>query len=81
MTREQVDNKWKSLLKRFRNVEDHNSKSGNSRMPEDVFHEDMFSIMGEKASTRPRTVAGSRIEVRLEEEDSAVMPNTPRPKL
>ena len=48
-------------------------------MPEDVFHEDMFSIVGGKASTRPRTVGGSKIEVRLEEEDSAVMPNTPRP--
>ena len=56
-----VDNKWKSLLSSFRQVEDHNGQTGNDRMPEGLFHQEIADIIGERASTRPRGVVGSGI--------------------
>ena len=33
VTGSQVDNKWKSLTKKFKSIEDHNSQTGNETMP------------------------------------------------
>lgn len=57
----QVDNRWKSLLSRFRVVEDHNNTSGNDTMAGGDYHEDMAEILGERASTKPKVVAGSGV--------------------
>ena len=45
----------------FRQVEDHNGQTGNDRMPEGLFHREIADIIGERASTRPRSVVGSGI--------------------
>lgn len=63
VTGQQVDNKWKSLLARFRSVEDHNGQSGNGTMQPSPFHEEMSDIMGERASTRPVSCAGTGVPV------------------
>ena len=56
-----VDNKWKSLLSTYRQVEDHKNQSGNDRVKEGIWHQEVGDIVGERASTKPRTVVGSGI--------------------
>ena len=46
-----VKNRWKSLLAKYRAVEDHNNKSGNDTMAGRPFREKMDKICGEGAST------------------------------
>jgi hypothetical protein len=47
----QIVNKWKSLKKRYKEVNDHNSKSGSNRL--DWKHSDAFDrVYGNKASTK-----------------------------
>lgn len=60
---QQVDNKWKSLLARYRAVEDHNGQTGNNVMANAPFHEEIAEIMGERASTRPVCCAGTGVPV------------------
>ena len=68
----QCDNKWKSLLKDYRETEDANARSGAGRVdpPSGSFgfevHEAMGVMMGERASTRPKCVMGSGIPVSLD---------------
>ena len=53
------DNKWKALLHAYRLVEDHNSQSGNGVLKDGPWHDEMAVIMGDKASTRPKSLVGS----------------------
>ena len=57
-----MHNKWKSLLARFKTVEDHNNTSGNDTMQRGPFHE-LSDILGERASTRPSITAGTGVPV------------------
>ena len=65
ITAAQADNKWKALLKDFRQVEDANNRSGAAPMepPGGSFglevHQMMEEIVGEKASSRPALLVGS----------------------
>ena len=65
ITAAQADNKWKALLKDFRQVEDANNRSGAAPMepPGESFglevHQMMEEIVGEKASSRPALLVGS----------------------
>ena len=51
LTKQQIINKWKSLKKKFKEVNDHNSKTGADRV--DWRHKEAFDrAYGNKASTR-----------------------------
>ena len=43
VTGNQCDNKWKSLLARFKTVEDHNNTSGNGTIQGGPFHAELTS--------------------------------------
>ena len=61
------DNKWKALLHAYRLVEDHNSQSGNGVLKDGPWHDEMAVIMGDKASTRPKSLVGSGLRRHLVE--------------
>ena len=65
VTGNQCDNKWKSLLARFKTVEDHNNTSGNGTMQGGPYHAELSDIPGERASTRPSITAGTGVPVIL----------------
>lgn len=51
LTKQQIINKWKSLKKKYKEINDHNSKTGADRM--DWKHKDVFDgAYGNKASTK-----------------------------
>lgn len=51
LTKQQIINKWKSLKKKYKEIIDHNSKTGADRM--DWKHKDVFDgAYGNKASTK-----------------------------
>ena len=61
VTSQQVNNKWKSLLARYRVVEDHNRQSGNNRMDPAPFHEEISDIVGARASSKLVSLAGTGV--------------------
>ena len=78
VTSSQVDNKWKSLLNSYRAVEDYNSKSGNDVKKDAPFHDEIGSIIGDRASTRPKSLAGSSLPVvAVVDVDVPGIPSTP----
>ena len=86
VTQANCDNKWKALLTSYRTAEDHNSKSGNEPKKDPPFHAEMAKILGDRASTRPKALAGSNIpvpkcsaplSVSLDSSSSSSTPTTP----
>ena len=73
-----VDNRWKSLLAKYRAVEDHNNTSGNDTMAGMPFHDEMDEVCGERASTKPKAIAGSRVP--LDESLAPVLSSLPPPR-
>ena len=63
VTQANCDNKWKALLTSYRTAEDHNSKSGIDPKKDPPFHAEMAKILGDRASIRPKALAGSNIPV------------------
>ena len=78
VTSSQVDNKRKSLLNSYRAVEDYNSKSGNDVKKDAPFHDEIGTIIGDRASTRPKSLAGSSLPVvAVVDVDVPDIPSTP----
>ena len=63
VTQANCDNKLKALLTSYWTAEDHNSKSSNDPKKDPPFHAEMAKIPGDRASTRPKALAGSNIPV------------------
>ena len=82
VTQANCDNKWKALLTSHRTA----SKSGNDPKKDPPFHAEKAKILGDRASTRPKALAGSNIpvpkcsaplSVSLDSSNSSSTPTTP----